>query len=407
MTRLPEMLDDAIRPVGFGFDIDDIAAHVARRRRARRVRAGGGVLAVVALAGVLVAAVIGSGRSRAPDLQIQPSTTLPGTPSASGDVLLFDATGGVLAVDMTTHIATQLPIQGWRAGDQPFQSLRVGNSLVVGWGDVHASSLDGKVSRLLGTGVFVAATEPGAVWLTSYGQVETSTERLVDLQGHVLSEGRVPASYAMTGIPGGLALQTNTGIDIWDARSGRITRHLGTSTGFAAPAFGSLLAWCDHCTNQLELTDVSTGTTRSVPVDLGGATLELNRVVFSPDGTRVAIPATPDAAALAGARARVVVIDVSSARVVEQIAARDRYASIAWSADSRRVYIAGSNENAGGEILVHDVRARTTADLGPSPAGVAGLSTVLSRADARLLPSPAVGSSSSCVPSTRPCRYHF
>ena len=285
MTRLPEMLDDAVGPVGVGFDIDDLD-----RRVARRVVERGACAPAVACspswcwprcswrrrsaAGVLALPTCGSNRRR----------RCPWSRLRAGDVLLFDDTGGVLAVDMTTHIATRVPIKGWRPGDQPFQSLRVGNSLVVGWGDVHASSLDGKVSHLLGTGVFVAATEPGAVWLTSYGQVETSTERLVDLQGHVLREGPAPAPYALTGIPGGLAFQTNTGIDIWDARSGRITRHLGTSTGFAAPAFGSLLAWCDHCTNQLELTDVSTGTTRSVPVDVGGATLALNRVIFSRTG---------------------------------------------------------------------------------------------------------------------------
>jgi hypothetical protein len=415
MTRLPEMLDDAVGPVGVTFEFRDLDRRVARRHRARVFRVAGAV-AVVVLGAALVVTAVTTGRSRSPELRIQPSTTLPVVPSTSTDVLLFDDTGGVLAVDMTTHLATRIPIPGWRPGDQPFQSLRVGNSLVVGWGDVHASSLDERVSHLLGTGVFVAATEPGAVWLTSYGRVETSTERLVDMQGHVLLEGDVPASYALTGIPGGLAFQTNTGIDIWDARSGRITRHLGTSTGFAAPAFGSLLAWCDHCTNQLELTDVSTGVTRSVPVDVGGATLALNRVVFAPDGTRIAVPATPDAAAPPGARAQVVVIDVSSARVVEQIAARDRYASIAWSADSRRVYVAGSNESGAGEILVHDVHSGTTRNLGTALAGVGDLSTVLSESDAGRLPSPAVGSSSTCRPSrpvsnpatiTRPCRYHF
>jgi hypothetical protein len=421
MTRLPELLDEAVGPVGVTFELRDLDRRVARRHRARVLGVAGAV-AVVMLCVALVVTAVTNARSRSPELRIQPSTTLPVVPSSASDVLLFDDTGGVLAVDMTAHLATQIPIQGWRPGDQPFQTLRVGNSLVVGWDDVHASSLDGKVSRVLGTGVFVAATEPGAVWLTASGKVQTSTELLVDTQGHVLLQGPTPkesgTGYALsplTGIPGGLAFQTSNGIDIWDARSGRITRHLGTSPGSAAPAFGSLLAWCDHCTNRLELTDTSTGTTRSVPVDVGGATLELNRVIFSPDGSRVAIPTAPDAAG-PDAKAQVVVIDVSRAKVVEQLVAHDRYASVAWSVDSRRIYVAGSNENGASEIDVHDVRAGTTRDLGPVPPGVLGLSAVLSEADGRQLPSPAVGPAASCQPSlpvsypatiTRPCRYHF
>ncbi|MCU1467999.1 MAG: exported protein of unknown function [Actinomycetia bacterium] len=311
---------------------------------------------------------------------------------ATSDLLVFDDTGGILTFDPTTRVATHHPLDGWRPGDQPFLSLRVDDSVVVGWGDVHASPISGRASHLLGTGVFVPAAERGAVWLTSYGGVQTATERLVDMRGRVLLEGRTPSGVALTGVPGGLVMQNPGGLDLWDARTGRNTRHLGTSTGIAAPAFGSLLAWCDHCNESFELTDVGTPAargaagSRSVALHLAGASLAMNQARFSPDGTHVAIPAPPDAAAAAGASTTIVVVTVLTGDVTAQIDTHERYASIAWSSDSRRLYIATSSSS-GGRILEHDLPARTTHDEGPVPDGAGSLSTVMTRVDAAQLPS--------------------
>ena len=357
------------------------------------------------------------------------STILPGEPrpprpgNETSDVLVFDETGGTLTADFTTHVATRHPLHGWRAGDQPFLSLRVGNNFVVGWGEVHATPFAGRSSRILGTGVFVPASEPGAVWLTSFGQIQTPTERLVDMHGRILMQGRTPLDPgtstgvpALAGVPGGLVLQTATGLDIWDARTGHITRHLGTSRGSAAPAFGSLLAWCDHCNQTLELTDVTTGVTRSIPLALAGASLTMNRPTFSPDGTQLAIPAWPDAAAPTGATTKVITVNVSTGEVTNQIDTHERYASIAWSPDSQRIYIAATNSGSAGDILVHDQPTSTTRDLGPAPSGADSLSTVMAHDDAALLLTPTPGTAATCRPTgsptspggnQNPCSYHF
>ena len=295
MTALPELLNDAVGEVEPGFGPPEIMHRVRRRRRSRRVAAG---TVVVALTAILVAFVAFHGPTAERKIRVVSPT------SSTPDVLVFDEAGGLLSVDVSTHVATYNPIYGWAGGDPPFDSLRVGDDIVVGWGDVYAAPVSGASARKLGTGVFVPAVEPGAVWLTSYGKVQTPTERLVDTSGRVLMEGPAPIQPgrsssvpAITGIPGGLVLQTETGLDIWDARTGRITRHLGTTAGSAAPAFGSLLAWCDQCNQTLELTDLTSGITRSIALTLDGASLDLSHFVFSPDGTHLAIPTSLDGAA--------------------------------------------------------------------------------------------------------------
>ena len=258
-------------------------------------------MALITVTAGVVAFAVFNGKTTAHRVRVE------SPPSSTPDVLVFDEAGGLLSFDVTTHVVRYDPIYGWKGGDPPFDSLRVDNDVVVGWGDVYAAPLSGAPAKKLGTGVFVPAVEPGAVWLTSYGKVQTRTERLVDMNGRVIVEGPAPIQSgssssvpAITGIPGGLVLQTPTGLDIWDARTARITRHLGTTAGSAAPAFGSLLAWCDQCNRSLELTDLASGITRSIALTLDGASLDLSHFVFSPDGTQLAIPTTLDAAAPTG-----------------------------------------------------------------------------------------------------------
>jgi hypothetical protein len=372
MKRLPELLDDAVGPIEPGFEIDDLTRHVKRRRRTRlRLRLA--AVAVVVLAGVGTTLALVAGRTTSQQVRVRPSAT------TSSDVLVFDDNGGIITLNAQTHIATHHPLPGWRGGDPPFLSWRVHNTFVVGWGDVHATSIAGDDPHLLGAGVFVPATEPGAVWLTSYGKVQTRTDRLVDMHGRVLLAGATPAGTPITGIPGGLVLQTSTGLDIWDARTGRIIRHLGTAPGFAAPASGSVLAWCDHCNRSVQLTDLGNGTTRSIAVRLNGASLDMNRPVFSPDGTRLAVPAVPDSAAPISVTAHIVLINVATGQVVNQIDTRARNASIAWSPDSRRIYFAATDNYRHGQVLAYDTSTNATQSLGPVPDSATSLSSALAQ----------------------------
>jgi hypothetical protein len=416
MTRLTDLLDDAIGHVEPQFDASAIRVRVMRRRRHRLARRRVGAVAIVALVVVPVALFLTRDESGSRGVRVQPASG----PRTGSDVVMFDDTGGVSAVDFGARTATHYPLKGWRPGDQPFLSLRVGEYFVAGWGDVYATPVSGGTSRLLGRGVFVPAVEPGAVWLTSYGDVQTPTERLVDMHGRVLLEGRTPHGpsgsdeTAITGAPGGLVLQTATGLGMWDARTGRVTRHLGTGSAVSAlPVSGSRLAWCDACNRELEITNLIDGTTRSVTVSLAGGFLQMERfLAFSPDGKRLAIPAQPDAAAPIGATTKIVIVDVTAGRVHDQIDTHARYATVAWSPDSKRIYIAASNTGSGGRVLVHAQSTNTTRDLGPVPVQSGSFSTIITPDLASHFPNP----DHSCAlppatatpnPVPKPCRYTF
>ena len=124
----------------------------------------------------------------------------------------------------------------------------------------------------------------------------------------------------------------------------------------------------------------------------------MNRVVFSPDGTQLAIPASPDVSTPVGVTTKVVVVDVATGEITNRIDARAPYASAAWSPDSQRIYVAGTSNGGSGDLLVHDVVANTTRDLGRVLDGAGNLSTVMTRADAARMPSPPVGPAAACRP---------
>ncbi len=388
------------------------------RRRARRRRAriwAAGIISVIAIAACVT---VGARSLEQPSrIAVRPAV---GHTTAS-DVVIFNDNGGVSAVNFAARTITHLPLAGWRSGDQPFLSLTVGTDLVAGWGDVYATPLAGGPTRLLGVGVLVPAVEPGAVWLTSYGDVQIPTERLVDMHGKVLLQGPTPrdsagrAYVAITGVPGGLAVQTENGLGIWNARTGRITRRLGSGPGITAlPMSGSELAWCDRCDRGLELTDLTTGVTRSIAVSFNGDFLVTERYfAFSPDGTRLAIPAQPDGAAPYGATTKIIIVNVTTGKVVSQFDTRARYATIAWSPDSKRLYIAASDRGSGGRVLLHDEVTNTTRDLGSVPDRSGSFSAIITSDQAALFPTATAATADTCPgpsgPTTpkRPCTYSF
>ncbi len=414
MTRLSELLENAIGDIEPTFDSRDIRGRVQRRRRGARVRRSIGAVLVVVVLGIATVVFLTGQRSPSRDVRVQPS----GLPGNTSDVVAFDDNGGISTAAFDSRTATHYPLAGWRPGDQPFLSLRVGNDFVAGWGNVYATPISGKHPQPLGSGVFVPAVEPNAVWLTSYGQVQTPTERLVDMRGKVLLQGRVPTDtaghpyIAVTGLPGGLAVQTPTGLGRWDPRTGRITHLVGTSSALTAlPVSGSLLAWCEHCDRSLEITDLANATTRSVPVSLNGGFLTVEQYFgFSPDRTTIAVAAQPDGAAPLGATTKIVIVDVTTGKVAEQIDTHARYATLAWSADSKRLYIAATNSGNGGRVLVHDRSNNTTRDLGPVPDESGRIASVVTRDDATRLPVATASCLSPPSPitlATRPCTYKF
>lgn len=205
-------------------------------------------------------------------------------------LLLDDGIDGVTAVDLDRRLAGRSVVEGQRAGDEQYSMVKVGKRLVVGWGEPHSVDLSTRVSTSLGPAtIFIPAAEPDRVWMVDYpggriGQGDPHVWQVDVVTGEPLTETeRIPSDlYPDIGTPGGLALQSDTGISLWDSESNEITPLEGNGPGFSHDVHTDDLAWCRGDCSQLLLTEVDSLTTKSFDPPHGYDMFLTSR--FSPDG---------------------------------------------------------------------------------------------------------------------------
>lgn len=211
-----------------------------------------------------------------PETTLAPTTTdaptiptAPTLPTGSGPVLgtlrgvvlLFnhgvEAEHDLVAVDVERGLVSETPLAGLRPGDPPYPMLLVGGSIVAGFGDVYATDLTTREETHLGQAtIFLPAAENDRVWMIDYpgGSVGSGDPTVwqVGLDGEQLTE---PVELSgpgspVAGTPGGLALQIDTGLVLWDAGSGEWVMRLeeGSSTAWVLDTGPEQLVWCaDPC----------------------------------------------------------------------------------------------------------------------------------------------------------------
>ncbi|GBE26022.1 hypothetical protein BMS3Bbin02_02314 [bacterium BMS3Bbin02] len=215
-----------------------------------------------------------------------PSTTVPVTASSSttnavpsdplfGEelpwVFLFDdGIDGVLAVDPTNRVASRSVVDGQRAGDQPYRLELVENRLIVGWGEIVAADIYARRSVSLGEAtIYVPAFRQDRVWLIDYpgGRIGAGTPlawQVSPLTGEPVSDP-TPVDiegFPAMGIPGGLAIETDTGIALWDAATGEVVKVLGTGPAFVSDVSrdrDARIAWCEDPCTELRITTIGSG----------------------------------------------------------------------------------------------------------------------------------------------------
>jgi hypothetical protein len=257
-------------------------------------------------------------------------------------ILFDDGLDGVLAVDLDSGVAARGVVEGQRAGDQQPRLWRESGSLIVGWGEIWAAPRAGGRSQRLGVATTAKpAVEPGRVWLLEYpgGGIGTGvpTVRLVELDGEVVLEaaGPNPAEYvAALGVRGGLALESDDGLGIWDAKAEKVVRRLGSGVSWVSDAHGDRLAWCEDGCNTMHVTDVDGDDSVLLLPDQGGFQPRAAR--FSPDGRRLALPTT-------GARLAIADLETGAVEVVDGITLPGA-ASLGWSPDGRHLFFASSSD---------------------------------------------------------------
>ncbi len=225
----------------------------------------------------------------------------------TGVVLLFDdGYYGLMALDPDRRLAQAHAIPGQRPGDERFSMARVGDHLVVGWGEPHAveiASLDGL--SLGSARIFLPGPDPDRVWLINDPGGSETTAWQVSVTGEQLTApNRVDAEgYPAIGIPGGLALGHDLGMTLWDSASGELRRL--TASGYGQTRFVTVdeLGWCAGECGELLITDLETTETIRFRVPAGYTRVLERGVSAAPigspqEGRLAALVGSPDAQAL-------------------------------------------------------------------------------------------------------------
>jgi hypothetical protein len=345
MPNLTELLHDAAGdpPGPSDYDALERAAGARRTRRRRR-----NVALVVAL-GVIAGAVVLTRRSDGQETQrISTATTAPTTSTSApssfttptGDALIFsDGYSGVRVVDADHRLVIRRLDVGDSAGDQPFRITRVGEDLLVGWGEIFATPIDGAAPpRSIGVATtYVPAVEPDRVWLSDYPSDKPPMLQLVEVStARVIAKVPSPSTgdaFVATGIPGGVALSTPSGIDLWQLGEQQVVAHLGSpgdGPGTVLDTRGTRIAWCTSGACQaVRVTDLADP---RHPHDVFTASISGGNVFsarLSPDGTALATVSSRDGTG------HVIVSTVDGDR---ELTTSAQYSHVQWSDDGRRLY---------------------------------------------------------------------
>lgn len=210
-------------------------------------------------------------------------------------VLLFDdGLEGVLAIEPNERIGSRSFIAGQRPGDQPYRLHLALDHLVVGWGSVYANNVTTRASVPLGGAtIFVPASEANRVWLIDYPGRRIGSGVPQVWQVSVSNGAQLSDPVAMEldgfpaiGIPGGMAIQTEAGIALWDAGTGEVVDVLGTENAFVSDVsrvVNTRLAWCEGECTEFHITTIETGEDFTItspsgePFDAGSARFSNDR----------------------------------------------------------------------------------------------------------------------------------
>lgn len=161
---------------------------------------------------------------------------------------------------------------------------------------------------------------PPEVWQVHVAGGQTTERRILDVDGH-------PAH----GIPGGLALESDSGVVLWDAETEDVVGVLGTGTGFVSDVtVDGKLAWCENTCDEMRITDINDGTEIPVSHPTGGS-FDARAATFSDDGRYLAAPSGTG----------VVLVDTAtgdSQLVITFPAEVEPPSFVAWAPDSHVVF---------------------------------------------------------------------
>lgn len=361
-TRVPfvYMADE----VSEDYRFDPPPQEETRNRRIRSSAFGGAAVGILAIAGPSLIFASGTGinsnlKSTTTVGVREASTTAPPRGSTSSlptastltppgplfedqtDVVLVfdDGLEGVISVDPDLRLVARSHIDGQRAGDQPYRLHRTGNSLIVGWNTIYAIDITtGDRTRIGDATIFIPAAEPNAIWLVDYpgGSIGLGTPSvsLVNVTGNVIVEPTTlgVAGFPAIGIRGGIALETEDGVALWDATTNTVTERLGAGEGpgIVGDVAGSRFAWCTLDCQVLHVTDLAARTDNPTR----GSNFVVRASRFTADGHLLAVPAG------AADDEMIWIIDIDANRLSTVPSVGGDGTSIAWAPNGEQLFSA-------------------------------------------------------------------
>jgi hypothetical protein len=270
-------------------------------------------------------------------------------------LVLDDGSTGGITLDLDTGVTGPVELPQ-RAGDQPYRLGRLGDQVVVGWGEIRAVSLAADVPdvrALPDATIFVPAAEPDQLWLLAYPGGRTGrglvTATLVDADGSTLAtlEADLDGAEVLRGVPGGLGTRTADGRLERIGVDGTTEVYPATDARHLVDAAAGRVVWCEDPCSELQVSD-GTGRVVHAVAGHGVSTFHPDEAWLSPDGERIAaVVTTTDADGRAVTRQLRVHL-VENATLLARASLPDGGLRGSWTPDGRRfVYALSSSPGSG------------------------------------------------------------
>ena len=284
--RLRQLVDQKAPPLELNDLTDQVLGSSGRSRPPLAWVLAGSVVGAVAIGVIVFVSALDPDPVVTPSLAppvptgsaptIPPAVSVPESGHLFGEetgvVLLFDdGLGGLTAVDPDQRLASRSAVEGQRAGDEPYSMVRVGDHLVVGWAEPFAVDIVTREPTSLGSAlIFLPGVEKDRVWMVKNPWTAPKAWQ-VSLDGEQLSEPTAVTALGTPaiGIEGGLALQTDSGLTLWNVTTGE-ARHLeGAGHGIVFDSTEEELVWCHDPCRELLITNTTTLETEILPPPSG------------------------------------------------------------------------------------------------------------------------------------------
>ena len=301
-------------------------------------------------------------------------TTLPFLEVEVPLALIFDdGLDRAIVIDPNDSALHPVPVEGQRPGDQPYRLERVEDHLIVGWDEIYAVDLSSGVSSPVGDAtIYVPASEPDRVWLIDYPSGRIGPETPTAWQASVARDTLRPrmtlplAEPPAIGVPGGLAVETDSGISIIES-SDLVVELVDTGPSFVSDvsAVGEpVLAWCDDKCEAFHISEIASGEDTTFGDLTRGDRFEARAARFSPNGRYVAAPT---------AAGDIVIYDREQGRTSIAFGIPVVPMVVEWSADGS--WLVGSGRDEGDDLTMIGVH-----ELGTGVTLIFGLTERLGRA---------------------------